>query len=159
MNKRLDVKDIFEIYYCYIDLDNEIICHEDNFSNLSEDQKKNIGFVVLKNRKIRVLANRFIFIPVSNYRNLFNSFIASNFTYNGTYPIPKNYLDLIKTKEPLFPFSTIDSYYTGSSQHDINIRSNNIQRIVNDNVNYNPYFLYNHQTQISENILEQVLVL
>ena len=104
IKKRVDIKDIFEIYYRYVDRTNEVICHEDDFLPLSEDQKKNIAFVVLKNKKIRVLANKFIFIPVSNYRGFFNSFIVANFKYNGTYPIPKNYLDLIKTKEPLFSF-------------------------------------------------------
>ena len=125
VNKRLDLIDLFEIYYKYIDVENEIICHENQFSTLSEDQKKNIAFVVQKNRKIKVLAKKFVFIPPSNYRSFFTSFFKK-FKHNGRYPIPKNYLDLIKKKEPFFPFSYVDSYYTGSVEHEIQLRANNI---------------------------------
>ena len=40
LNKSIRAKDLFEFYYRYIDRENEIICHEDDYSKLSADKKK-----------------------------------------------------------------------------------------------------------------------
>ena len=49
LNIPTDRKDIFELYYRYIDTGNEIVCHEDNYSKLSADKKSDIVIVALKN--------------------------------------------------------------------------------------------------------------
>ena len=59
-------------------------------------------------------------------------------SYNGRYPITKNYLDKIKAKEPYFPFSSVDSYYTGTSDQEFDLRKSDILRITNNDLNYNP---------------------
>ena len=142
LNIPTDRKDIFELYYRYIDTGNEIVCHEDNYSKLSADKKSDIVIVALKNKKIRILGKRFIYVPTRNYRgNPANSFVGF-FKFNGRFSLSQQYLSAIKTIEPLFPFTSIESYYTGElNQYELDLKENDILRITNNDLNYNP-FLY-----------------
>ena len=136
LNKNLSTEDLLKIYYQNIDLQNEIICHESTYSNLSVDDKQKVVIVILNTNRIRILPYRFLFVISKNYRGLFNCF-TEKLKYNGNFAIPKNILDAIKAEEPLFPFSSVDSYYTGLRPKVISINSNSIQRIVNNDLNYN----------------------
>ena len=135
-------EELFEFYYRYIDRENEIICHEDNYSKLSADKKSDIAIIALKNKKIRVLKNNIIYVPGENYRGKsLNSFV-DYLSYRGKFRIEKKFSDIIKAKEPLFPFSYFDKFHTGTFfDITVELRQNDILRITNNDLNYNP-FLY-----------------
>ena len=104
LNIPTDRKDIFEVYYRYIDTGNEIVCHEDNYSKLSADKKSDIVIVALKNKKIRILGKRFIYIPTRNYRgNPANSFVGF-FKFNGRFSLKSTIFKCNKNNRTTFSF-------------------------------------------------------
>ena len=135
LNIPVEAKDIIELYYRYIDREGEIICHEDNYSKLSADKKANVAFLILKNKKMKVFKNKIIYVPRKNYREkTFNSF-ADILISQGS---KKNFFDVIKAKEPLFPFEYIEEFSTGF-YFDITIELNKHDVLYKNDLNYNPF--------------------
>ena len=68
LNKPIKRKDIFELYYQTIDNEKKIVCHENDYAGLTASQKEDIVIVALNNKKIKVIKNKFIYVPTKNYR-------------------------------------------------------------------------------------------
>ena len=67
LNKPIKRKDIFELYYQTVENEKKIVCHENDYAGLTASQKEDIVIVALNNKKIKVIKNKFIYVPTKNY--------------------------------------------------------------------------------------------
>ena len=138
LNKPIERKDIFEFYYRNIDDEKQIVCHERDYASLTASQKQDIVIVVLNNKKIKTIKKRFIYVPTRNYRGDRRNSFLNNVRYNGRFKLKDTYVNEIKKVEPFFPFTHIDSFFTGDTDQILDIQENDVLRIIYDDLNYNP---------------------
>ena len=139
LNKPVERKDIFEFYYRNIDDEKQIICHENDFASLTADQKNDIAIVVLNNKKIKFIRQKTIYVLTRNYRGNYRSSALNNLYYNGKFKIMQQWINQIKTIDPIFPFTHFDSFSSDkTSDIVVELQENDLLRIIYEDLNYNP---------------------
>ena len=140
INIPISKKQLFFQYYFNVSLmDDKVICNEKNFNSLSELEKKNVVFVALKNKKIRILKNRTFWLPPANVRGNHNFSFVDNLTFRGSHILNKNFLSNIRKLDPNYPFEALDKFITDQfSNIDLDILDNDVN--VFPTINWNPWF-------------------
>ena len=125
-------------------MDDKVICNEKNFNSLSELEKKNVVFVALKNKKIRILKNRTFWLPPANVRGNHKFSFVDNLTFRGSHILNKNFLSNIRKLDPNYPFEALDKFITNQfSNIDLDILDNDVN--VFPTINWNPWFFISVQ--------------
>ena len=146
INIRISKKQLFFQYYFNVSLmDDKVICNENKFNSLSELEKKNVVFVALKNKKIRILKNRTFWLPPANVRGNHKFSFVDNLTFRGSHILNKNFLSNIRKLDPNYPFEALDKFITNQfSNIDLDILDNDVN--VFPTINWNPWFFISSPT-------------
>ena len=122
-------RDLFHQYYFKISLlDNKVICSEDIWNNeLTAQEKQNIVFIALKNKKIRALKNKYFWLPVTNIRGNLSLSFANNLLDLGQNTFNETSLKKLRTADPNYPFTRFQKFHTGFKDIDLEILENDVQ--------------------------------
>ena len=139
VNIPISKKQLFFQYYSKIFVSSKnIICSEQQFNSLGFAEKKNIVFVSLQNKKIRVLKNRTFWLPASSIRGDQKLSFVNNLTFKGSHLIDNIFFNNIKKIDPNFPFKLLDKFTTGTQNIDLELLDNDVNTF--SVVDYNPWF-------------------
>ena len=134
-NIAISKNELFFQYYFKISLiDEKVICSEVIFNSLSEIEKRDVLFVALRNKKIRILKNRIFWLPVSNIRGDHKLSFVDNLIFLGSHILDKD----IKKIDPQYPFIRLDKFSTKNQNIDLDILDIDVQFFPS--LNYNPWF-------------------
>ena len=130
---------MYQYYFNISVADYRVICNENIYNSLSFTEKQNVVFVVLQNKKIRVLKDRTFWLPTSNIRGDHALSLVDNLIFVGSHNLSKTFLNNIRKVDPNFPFTRLDKFLTLKLQNtDLDISNNDVQFF--SSVNYNPWF-------------------